>query len=158
MGRFEHPADTNATTQVYIAANLSTTSDRGPGIDHGTAAHPRANIHIAGHQDDSFFEERTIAGDCMGHHPHTQRLIIALERDFIIELKGAHLYRLHLLQRKKEHHRLFHPVIDSPDPPLCGGRISYPQLPEIELLHHQRNSFLYFFVIQQRPVFPCSFD
>src|SRR5205814_1471991 len=43
-GRFEHAADAHATCQVYVAADLRTTANGGPGINHRPGSDTSPNV------------------------------------------------------------------------------------------------------------------
>src|SRR5262249_47554140 len=60
-GRLEHAAEAYAAGEVHVATHLRATADGGPGVHHGAAADPRADVHVTRHHDRPRLEERAVA-------------------------------------------------------------------------------------------------
>src|SRR5690606_10243718 len=54
LKRFQHTTNSNATAEVNVLSDLSTTSHRSPRIDHRAFVHICADIHVTGHHNDTF--------------------------------------------------------------------------------------------------------
>ena len=72
LQRFQHTANTYATTQVYAFANLCTTANSCPGIHHGAFIYISANIYITGHQHYILCQVSAISCHCMRNSTYTQ--------------------------------------------------------------------------------------
>jgi hypothetical protein len=60
--------DANTSTEVNIFSDLRATSYRGPGIHHGAFIYIRTDVHVRGHKDYAFGDERTVACTCTGDY------------------------------------------------------------------------------------------
>ena len=86
-------------------------TDRGPRVDHRVLADAGTDVDVARHHHDAAVEERTEPRRRARHHPHTRRLVVALERDLVGELVGPELDRGHLRLLEVEQDRLLEPLV-----------------------------------------------
>lgn len=106
-GRFEDPADTDATSDVDVAADLGAGADGRPGVHHGASADASADVHEARHHDDALLEMRAVAQHGPGHD--TNIVGGPLERDLVPVFDGAALHALHRTECEVEKDGLLGP-------------------------------------------------
>src|SRR5688572_4169707 len=70
LRRFQNTTNTYSTAEMYVASDLCTRSDCGPGIHHASGSDIRTDIHIGRHQNASRFYMRTMPDQCMRHYTH----------------------------------------------------------------------------------------
>ncbi len=76
------------------------TSRRCPRVDHRPRADPRADVHVARHQDDVARQERAVARGCGRDDAHSELFVPVLERDLVAVLERPELDGLHRAQPK----------------------------------------------------------
>ena len=140
LRRLQHATDAHAAAQVHVPTDLGARSHCGPGVDHGAAADPGADVHIAGHHDRARLQKAAVARNGVRHDPDAQFGVVALERNLIVEFEGRRLDRFHLLDREIEDDGLFHPFVDLP--PAVSQRLGHTQAALVEVLDHFANGGL----------------
>ena len=134
LGRLENTADADPAREVHLLTDLGARADGGPRVDHGARPHPGADVDVAGHADHPGAQVRAPARRCPGDHPHTARLVVALQRQLVGELEGADLHRLHRPQSEQQEDGVLEPLVDDH---LVGGRIDlgdagFPRVEQVD--------------------------
>jgi phosphate transport system ATP-binding protein len=120
LQRFEHPADADAAGQVYVAPDLRTRTDRGPGVDHGAGAHVGADVDVAGHQDRIGCHVGAVAYQRVRHHAYALLRELSgvggseLQRHPIVEARVTGVDHDVVVDAKIEQHRLLQPGVHLP--------------------------------------------
>ena len=115
----QHAADANAAGEVAVLADLGTGGDRDPGIHHGAAVDPRADIDEARHQDDSRRDIGGVAHDAARHGPESglAEAVFApageFQRDLVVG-PGGDIHRRRIAKAEEEQQRLLQPLVGRP--------------------------------------------
>ncbi len=106
LHRLQYPANTGATGQVHILADLGAATDRGPGIDQRAAVDECSDVHIGRHQHDISRDVGAASHQCVGNNPDPRagKLFLSgpgeLERNLVVKICRSALDTAALLDAK----------------------------------------------------------
>ncbi len=122
LQRLEHAADADAAGDVAVLADLRAGADRRPGVDHGAGIHIGAEIDERGHQHHARRDIGGAAHDAARHRAKAGGAeilvvpIVEFRRHLVPPGRMRRPARndAHVVETKRQQHRLLQPLIDVP--------------------------------------------
>src|SRR5690606_11271956 len=143
LNGLQHAADTYATTEMDVLADLCTRPYGGPSIDHGALIYIGPDIDVRRHHDDTLSQIRPVTCNAVRHHAYTQLFIVGFKFHLIVEYERASGHFFHLPDGKIQNDGFFYPIVYMP---AVADGFGHPKLSTVQSLNDCLNRFSIFFI------------